>query len=347
LPLSQHDEVGLYIASRLKTAGYEGQELFAREAVEKITHYSNGIPRLINVVCDNALMIAYAASKKHVSGEMIEEVARDLNLTGETQVKAEAVATDTELSADFEPVFRPREPVVGDPRDSDFEPPRPTMHAQPRRRRFAGLGIGLMLGMAISAGIILYSQETGSLAALNANFKNLAGVDIKDLVGLDRENPERAQPELSTEVVKEVPSYNTPEAQIPESREAEPPVPEPNQNGPASSEIEKPDVVPEAATPRQITKPKETPQNPANAITQHRFPTAPHDAPLTAEQLEFEIYKAIYNRAIRGVEVSVRDGTAYLSGRVATEKQKLVAGRAARSVPGVKEVRDQIIVGSP
>ena len=345
LPLSQH-EVGLYIASRLKTAGYEGRELFAREAVEKITRYSSGIPRLINVVCDNALVIAYAASKKHVSKEMIEEVARDLNLTGETQVKAQAAATDSELSADFEPVFRPRPPVVDNPRDSDFEPTRPRMHARPRRS-FAGFGVGVLLGMVISAGIILSSQETGSLAALNANFKNLAGVDIKDLVGLDRENPERAQPELSTEVLKETTPYKNPEPQVPESREAKPPTPEPNANTAAISEIEKPDATTEATTPSRITKPKEIPQRPTNTITKHRSPTVPYDAPLTAEQLEFEIYKAIYNRAIRGVEVSVRDGTAYLGGRVATEKQKLAAGQAARSVPGVKEVRDQIIVGSP
>ena len=68
---------------------------------------------------------------------------------------------------------------------------------------------------------------------------------------------------------------------------------------------------------------------------------------MTAEKLEFEILKAIYNRAIRGVEVSVRDGTVFLTGEVATEKQKLAAALAARSVPGVKEVRDQITVSSP
>src|SRR4029077_2081130 len=71
-----------------------------------------------------------------------------------------------------------------------------------------------------------------------------------------------------------------------------------------------------------------------------------NDAPLSAEKLELEIYKAIYNRAIRGVEVSVVDGTAYLAGRVETDKQKLVAAQAARGVPGVKDVRDQIIVNS-
>ena len=83
-----------------------------------------------------------------------------------------------------------------------------------------------------------------------------------------------------------------------------------------------------------------------NPTTKDRPLRAPDNVAPTAEQLEFEIYKAIYNRAIRGVEVSVRDGTVYLAGRVATEQQKLAAAQAARSVPGVKEVRDQIIVNS-
>jgi hypothetical protein len=47
-----------------------------------------------------------------------------------------------------------------------------------------------------------------------------------------------------------------------------------------------------------------------------------NDAPVTAEKLEFEIHKAIHNRAVRGVEVSVRDGTAYLTGRC-NRKQNL------------------------
>jgi hypothetical protein len=348
LPLSQ-DEVGLYIASRLKTAGYEGKELFAPETIEKITYYSNGIPRLVNVVCDNALVIASAASKKRVSAEMIEEVARDLKLTGQPQVKAEAVTTDSELGEDFKGVFRPTTRAVDERWRSDFEPITASTRIRSRRRSFAALGIGVLLGMAISGGVVLYSQHTGSLAALDVDFKNLAGIDIKDLVGLRRESREQARAELSTEVLKETPQYKTPEPQVPESRESEPPAPEPNQNSAALPEIKKPDAtaIPEAATPSQFTKSKETPPATTKTITKDRPLRAPDNVAPTAEQLEFEIYKAIYNRAIRGVEVSVRDGTAYLAGRVATENQKLAAAQAASSVAGVKEVRDQIIVNSP
>ena len=353
LPLTEH-EVGLYIASRVKTAGYEGKELFVPEAVQKITHYSNGIPRLVNVVCDNALVIASAASKKQVSAEMIDEVAHDLKLTGQPQVKAEGATTDFKARKDLKGVFRPtqaRTDVVDEPWRADFEPSRGGMYTQPRNRSFAALGIGVLLGvgMLAGAGIALHAQQTGSLTALDVKFKNLAGIGIKDLVGLRRENPEPARAELSTEVLKETPSYKLPNLQeVPEPRASEPPAPAPNQNSAALPQAAKPDesAIPETTIPNQTTKSEKLPPIPMNPTTKDRPLRAPDNVAPTAEQLEFEIYKAIYNRAIRGVEVSVRDGTVYLAGRVATEQQKLAAAQAARSVPGVKEVRDQIIVNS-
>ena len=356
LPLTEH-EVGLYIASRVKTAGYEGKELFVPEAVQKITHYSNGIPRLVNVVCDNALVIASAASKKQVSAEMIDEVAHDLKLTGQPQVKAEGATTDFKARKDLKGVFRPtqaRTDVVDEPWRADFEPSRGGMYTQPRNRSFAALGIGVLLGVGIlaGAGIALHAQQTGSLAALDVKFKNLAGIGIKDLVGLRRENPEPARPELSTEVLKETPSYKLPNLQeeVPAPlASGEPPAPEPNHNSAAVPQAAKPDesAIPETTIPNQTTKSQKLPPPiPMNPTTKDRPLRAPDNVAPTAEQLEFEIYKAIYNRAIRGVEVSVRDGTVYLAGRVATEQQKLAAAQAARSVPGVKEVRDQIIVNS-
>ena len=354
LPLTEN-EVGLYIGSRVKTAGYEGKELFVPEAVQKITHYSNGIPRLINVVCDNALVIASAASKKQVSAEMIDEVAHDLKLTGRPQVKAEGATTGFNLREDLKGVFRPtqaRTDVVDEPWRADFRPSRGGMYTQPRNKSFAALGIGVLLGVGIlaGAGIALHAQQTGSLAALDIKFKNLAGVGIRDLVGLRRENQEPARPELSTEVLKETPSYKLPDLQekLPAPRASEPPAPEPNQNSAALPQAAKPDesAIPETTIPNQTTKSQELPPPIPMNPTKDRPLRAPDNVAPTAEHLEFEIYKAIYNRAIRGVEVSVRDGTVYLAGRVATEQQKLAAAQAARSVPGVKEVRDQIIVNS-
>jgi type II secretory pathway predicted ATPase ExeA len=78
-------EVGSYIGFRLRTAGYGGKDLFDGEAVREIAVYSKGIPRLINVLCDNALLMAFAASRRTVSVDLIKEVARDLRLRPEPE----------------------------------------------------------------------------------------------------------------------------------------------------------------------------------------------------------------------------------------------------------------------
>jgi general secretion pathway protein A len=83
-------EVGAYIESRLQTIGHRSADLFDPESIEKIAFYSKGFPRLINVICDNALLTAYAASKFKVSAAMIDEVTDDL-LIGESRVEPEVL----------------------------------------------------------------------------------------------------------------------------------------------------------------------------------------------------------------------------------------------------------------
>jgi type II secretory pathway predicted ATPase ExeA len=74
-----------YVANRLKVAGGE-RSIFTVNAVESIYSYSGGIPRVVNVLCDNALLTGYALAKKEIDSGIIQEVAEELNLT----VNAEA-----------------------------------------------------------------------------------------------------------------------------------------------------------------------------------------------------------------------------------------------------------------
>jgi general secretion pathway protein A len=74
-------EVGPFILHRLRVAGCERQDIFSPDVIERVAAYSTGIPRLINVICDNAMLIAYGAQTSTVSKEIVEEVARDLRLT--------------------------------------------------------------------------------------------------------------------------------------------------------------------------------------------------------------------------------------------------------------------------
>ena len=87
------EEAGPYIDFRLRAVGYTGTDLFEPDAVQQIAFYSQGIPRQINIICDNALLNAYAESKKIVSAHMIEEVGHDLRQRPEVQVSEAETAT--------------------------------------------------------------------------------------------------------------------------------------------------------------------------------------------------------------------------------------------------------------
>lgn len=78
-------EVEAYIAHRLAIAGYEGPEIFPKTSLQTIWEQSAGTPRLINSICDNALLTAFALSEKIVSPEIIHDVLQDLQLLSESQ----------------------------------------------------------------------------------------------------------------------------------------------------------------------------------------------------------------------------------------------------------------------
>lgn len=74
------EEVDPYIDCRLRAVGYNRHRLFTPDAIREIAYYTKGFPRLINILCDNALLIAYATSQKRVSADIIREAAVDLRL---------------------------------------------------------------------------------------------------------------------------------------------------------------------------------------------------------------------------------------------------------------------------
>ena len=68
-----------YIVNRLALVGYEGSDLFDREAKPLIFKYSEGVPRKINILCDNALLIGYGMGQKRIKAQVVEEAAKDLD----------------------------------------------------------------------------------------------------------------------------------------------------------------------------------------------------------------------------------------------------------------------------
>lgn len=90
-PLNDTETKG-YILRRLERAGANAQAsaMFPDRTVDSVYRYSRGIPRLINTICENALIAAYAQKSVEVSSEMVDEVAEDLRLNVITTVPPRA-----------------------------------------------------------------------------------------------------------------------------------------------------------------------------------------------------------------------------------------------------------------
>jgi type II secretory pathway predicted ATPase ExeA len=73
-------ETASYIAGRIRVAGGDAARLFTRDAVMLIHERSHGIPRTINVICDNALLSGFALGSQPVDREVVLEVCRDFDL---------------------------------------------------------------------------------------------------------------------------------------------------------------------------------------------------------------------------------------------------------------------------
>jgi general secretion pathway protein A len=76
------DETKRYIERRLQIAGADpdSSPLFSDEAVARVYHHSRGLPRLINTLCENALITAYARRLPIVTPEVIEDIAKEFRL---------------------------------------------------------------------------------------------------------------------------------------------------------------------------------------------------------------------------------------------------------------------------
>jgi len=79
-PMPNVEETDRYITSRLLVAGARRTDLFSPGAIDYIFRCSEGIPRNINNLCDNALLTSYAAGETTVSRSTIEEIAETFDM---------------------------------------------------------------------------------------------------------------------------------------------------------------------------------------------------------------------------------------------------------------------------
>ncbi len=78
LPLTE-DESAEYIRYRLQKAGADASSVFTRSAMKAVTKKARGIPRVINVLCDNALITGYGYRKQPVTRAIVKEIIRDFD----------------------------------------------------------------------------------------------------------------------------------------------------------------------------------------------------------------------------------------------------------------------------
>ena len=96
-PLTTEQTIS-YINERLRIAGAKnGDQIFSKDAVETIHLYSLGIPRVINLLCEHALVNSYVEQQKVIGPKVIEDVAREFQLD---EVEPVAPAGSTRPDAD-------------------------------------------------------------------------------------------------------------------------------------------------------------------------------------------------------------------------------------------------------
>jgi len=119
-------ETGAYIAGRLRIAGGEPAKIFTREAVLAIHEASQGVPRTINVICDNALIGGFAMQEHPVTRALVDEVCRDFDLRRRSAAREQPPVSD---SAPDVPALAPSE--------QEAEAPAAMFGTHGRKRRFS------------------------------------------------------------------------------------------------------------------------------------------------------------------------------------------------------------------
>jgi type II secretory pathway predicted ATPase ExeA len=124
-PLSL-EEAKIYVSQRLRIAGSNGEQIFDPESLVAICRYANGIPRVVNLICEHCLVSAFVDQQKVVKVSMVDAVARDLDLDDANS--SPGMAAPASAAPDSEPnlIEMPKTlpELTGRLRDSESTPPK-------------------------------------------------------------------------------------------------------------------------------------------------------------------------------------------------------------------------------
>jgi hypothetical protein len=348
-PLNEED-VEPYVQNQLRASRFPA-DLMDRGAIPPIVSYTAGNPRLINDLCARAVQLAGDSPARRITAETIADAARDLGISDEWRSRKQK---NDEAPMDF-PSGRsePDQPVGGDDSfafelsesdTTDMLMQTFLQDAPARRRRWfaaggrRGTALRIFLPLLLLGALATWMQRdvvTQHLTDGAEQLKALINVPVfSSAVQRQREAP--SEPTETAKAPALPPALDAPARQGSDNSATKP----------APAQTAKPEErsfpVAENVPP---ARPEPPTKSPPSSATKDQQASRSEKPVARWKQIESQIQKAIENRAISGVAVSVVNGTAFLDGRVASERQKRAAERAANSVEGVERVRNRITVG--
>lgn len=115
LPAMSRESSEGYIRHRLAVAGDEGHSTFSSDAIDRVFEFSKGVPRVINTLCDNAMLSAYSADKNEIDAAFVQCVIGQMMMSAQAEPVAEFI----------EPAMQ--HPVAAPPARTDVQPTQPVI----------------------------------------------------------------------------------------------------------------------------------------------------------------------------------------------------------------------------
>ena len=345
-PLRDKD-IAAYIEHRLRT-GNLPVDTFGRAAIQRIVAYTGGNPQKVNVLCDCALQATDRSPDCEVTPEMITRATRELDLSEARPPLSDKVAPRFEITSErdepshFQLADGDVNEMVGQTfLNCSVDDRRPWLWPSGRNR----LAVRILVILILLGGAAAWLQsEAGKSQLADWVGKQSGNESSKEGLRADANAPRVAKqdipasPTTPAPLTRPVPESKVPSQPMSDSGTSSLPLP----NNEKSADLPSPVLTEKAAENSSTAKPAPR-KAPARPTNDGQSPAAENLA-AQRKMLAAQVSRAIENRAIGGIDVSVINGTAVLKGRVTTERQKNVAEQAARSVAGVKRVRNRIAV---
>ena len=178
-------EVKAYILHRLNVAGLK-ENIFSDNAIREINSFSNGYPRLINIICDHALLTGYVKEVKTIDEEIIAECANGLLLTrkNEDYSRNDLKPAQEDIPAtDNKPAIAPHRSKLQEDRIEHLHDPPKTFEPIPRElaeepaSKLSGKRFGYLVAAAIlliALGLFYFPANLGGHIGNLKNYFNPA-----------------------------------------------------------------------------------------------------------------------------------------------------------------------------